>query len=252
MFFGLNGAAAIITGAAGGMGTASARRLAREGCSIFDVDANAESLRRLTETLASEGLTEITPCVCDVTREEDANAAVAQCIEKYGKVSILVNIAGIITHRLLKDMPTREWQRVLDVNLNGVMFFCRAVLDDMIANRYGKIINMTSQAGVVGGSRERTHYSASKAGIIGLSRCLANEVAEYGINVNCIAPGIIKTPMTAGFTPKQTAAYLQKIPLGRFGEADDIAKMVEFLASDGSDYLTGQVYNVSGGWLRVS
>ena len=166
-------------------------------------------------------------------------------------MDILVNIAGIYTDCLLKDMNYDEWRRTMDINVDSVMFFCRAVLPSMLTKRHGKIINMSSQAGV-SGSVTHTHYSASKAAIIGLSRSLAREVADCGINVNCIAPGIIRTPMTAHYTPEQAANFMAKIPMGRFGEADDVAKVIEFLASDGSDYLTGQVYNVTGGWLMVS
>jgi len=251
MFGGLKDTVAIISGAGGGMGTAAARRLAKEGCKIFAVDFNEAALTRMMETLAAEGLTEITPYVCDATKEDEVDAAVATCIETYGKVSILVNIAGIYAHALLKDMTYTQWKQTMDINLDSVMFFCRAVLPNMLENQYGKIINMSSQAGVVG-SVTHTHYSASKAAIIGLSRALAREVATDGINVNCIAPGIIKTPMTAHYTQEQIDNFTSKIPMQRFGEADDVAKVIEFLASDGSDYLTGQVFNVTGGWLMLS
>jgi len=233
------------------MGTASVRRLAKEGCRVFAVDFNQNALDRMMETLSDEGLTGITPYVCDATDEVQVNVAVEKCIEIYGKVTVLINIAGIYTDCLLKDMTYDEWKRTMDINVNSVMFFCRAVLPNMIKNKCGKIINMASQAGI-SGSVTHTHYSASKAAIIGLSRSLAREVALDGINVNCIAPGIIRTPMTAHYTPEQVNSFLAKIPMGKFGEADDVAKVIEFLASDGSDYLTGQVFNVTGGWLMVS
>lgn len=251
MFSGLKGSVAIISGAAGGMGTASVLRLAREGCKVFAVDMSKEALDRLMEKVTSEGLCDVYPYVCEATNEDEVNAAVAKCIEIYGKVSILVNIAGIYTDCLFKDMTFDEWSHTMDININSVMFFCRAVLPNMLDNKHGKIINMASQAGVVG-SVKHTHYSASKAAIIGMSRSLAREVAEDGINVNCIAPGIIKTPMTARYTPEQVENFMSKIPMHRFGEADDVAKVIEFLASDGSDYLTGQIFNVTGGWLMLS
>ena len=251
MFSGLKDAVAIISGAGGGMGTAAALRLAREHCKIFAVDLCPEALKGLEERFRQEHLDGLIPCACDATREDEVERAVEQCIQACGGVDILVNIAGIYTDCLLKDMNYDEWRRTMDINVDSVMFFCRAVLPSMLKKRHGKIINMASQAGV-SGSVTHTHYSASKAAIIGLSRSLAREVADCGINVNCIAPGIIRTPMTAHYTPEQAANFMAKIPMGRFGEADDVAKVIEFLASDGSDYLTGQVYNVTGGWLMVS
>lgn len=251
MFSGLKDSVAIISGAAGGMGTASVLRLAKEGCKIFAVDMSQNALDRMMDTVSAEGLTNVYPYVCDATNEDEVNAAVAKCIELFGKVSILVNIAGIYTDCLFKDMTFDEWSHTMDININSVMFFCRAAITNMLENKHGKIINMASQAGVVG-SIKHTHYSASKAAIIGMSRSLAREVAEDGINVNCIAPGIIKTPMTARYTPEQVENFMSKIPMHRFGEADDVAKVIEFLSSDGSDYLTGQVFNVTGGWLMLS
>lgn len=251
MFSGLKDSVAIISGAAGGMGTASVLRLAKEGCKIFAVDMSQNALDRMMDTVSAEGITNVYPYVCDATNEDEVNAAVAKCIELFGKVSILVNIAGIYTDCLFKDMTFDEWSHTMDININSVMFFCRAAITNMLENKHGKIINMASQAGVVG-SIKHTHYSASKAAIIGMSRSLAREVAEDGINVNCIAPGIIKTPMTARYTPEQVENFMSKIPMHRFGEADDVAKVIEFLSSDGSDYLTGQVFNVTGGWLMLS
>lgn len=251
MFQGLKDSVAIISGAGGGMGAAATRRLLKEECKVFAIDANEDALKKMLEMLSAEELKNITVHVCDATNEQQVNFSVKKCIEIYGKISILVNIAGIYTDCLLKDMTTEEWNRTMTVNLNSVMYFCRAVLPNMMENKYGKIINMASQAGI-SGSITHTHYSASKAAIIGLSRSLAREVALDNINVNCIAPGIIRTPMTAHYTPEQIDNFISKIPMKRFGEADDVAKVIEFLASDGSDYLTGQVFNVTGGWLMVS
>ena len=233
------------------MGTAAAIRLAREGCRIFAVDISEAALGKLMCRMENEGLDGVVPYCCNATEEQEVAAAVKKCADTFGKVSILVNIAGIYTDCLLKDMTFDEWKTTMDANVNSVMFFCRAALPYMLENQYGKIINMSSQAGVQG-SAAHTHYAASKAAIIGLSRSLAKEVAENGITVNCIAPGIIKTPMTARYTPQQVKDFMEKIPMRRFGEADDVAKVIEFLASDGGDYLTGQVFNVTGGWLLVS
>lgn len=251
MFAGLKDSVAIISGAAGGMGCATVRRLAKEGCKVFAVDISESALQTMMDCMKNDRLTGITPHMCNATDETEVAAAVEKCISIYGKISILINIAGIYTDCLLKDMTYDEWKHTMDINVNSVMFFCRDVLPHMLSNQRGKIINMASQAGVIG-SITHTHYAASKAAIIGLSRSLAREVAEMGINVNCIAPGIIKTPMTARYTPQQVDNFMEKIPMRRFGEADDVAKVIEFLASDGSDYLTGQVFNVTGGWLMLS
>lgn len=249
MFSGLKDSVAIISGAAGGMGSATARRLAQEGCNVFAVDLSQPALDRMVKSL--EDPPGVVPHVCDATKEDQVNDAVDRCVRLFGKVDILVNIAGIYTDRLMKDMDFAEWQHTMDINVNSAMFFCRAALPHMLERHYGRIINMASQAGVVG-SVMHAHYAASKAAIIGMSRSIAREVAQEGITVNCIAPGIIRTPMTARYTPEQRENFLSKIPMGRFGEADDVAKVIEFLASDGGGYLTGQVYNVTGGWLMLS
>lgn len=251
MFSGLKGSVAIINGAAGGMGTQTAIRLGREGCKIFAVDMSEEKLKILKEKLAGLGITEITTCICNSAKEEDVNRAVATCLATYGTITILFNVAGIYKDCLLKEMTTQEWQQTMDINLNSMFFFCRAAVPTMIHNQYGKIINVASQAGVQG-SVTHAHYSASKAAIIGMSRSLAKEVAKDHICVNCLAPGIIRTPLTNHYTPEQEENFMRQIPMHRFGEPDDVAKVVEFLASDGSDYLTGQVFNITGGWLMVS
>lgn len=251
MFQGLKDSVALITGAAGGLGKASARRLAREGCKIFAVDMSAAGLEQLRQELAAEGLDQVTTAVCNAAREEEVNAVIAQCLDTYGTVTILLNTAGIYKDCLMQDMTLAQWKETMEVNLDSIFLFCRGVLPAMLKNQYGKIINLTSQAGIQG-SVTHAHYAASKAAIVGMSRSLAKEVAPHHICVNCIAPGIIRTPMTAHYTPEKAESFARQIPMGRFGEADDVAKMVEFLASDGSDYMTGQVYNVTGGWLLIS
>jgi 3-oxoacyl-[acyl-carrier protein] reductase len=243
--------AAIITGAAGGIGKQSARRLARAGCPIFAMDLSAEGLAAMQAELAGEGLTQVHTYACNAAREDAVQAAIAKCLEVYGNIATLVNTAGIYQERRLEEMTLAEWKQTMEVNVDSVFLLCRGVLPAMRANGYGKIINLTSQAGVQG-SACHAHYAASKAAIIGLSRSLAKEVAAEHISVNCIAPGIIRTPMTAHYTPEQAASFTRQIPMGHFGDPDEVAKVVEFLASDGSDYLTGQVYNVTGGWLLIS
>ena len=251
MFNGLKESVAIITGAGGGLGKAEAKRLAKEGCKIFAVDIMEPGLEKMKAEFAAEGLNDVYTYVCDGSKEEEVKAAIAKCLEVYGDITILVNNAGIYTHHLVEEMSFEDWDATMKCNLYSVFYFCREVLATMKKNHYGKIINLASQAGV-SGSVTHAHYAASKGGIISFSRSLALEVAKDRINVNCVAPGIIKTAMTAKYTPEQEANFTRQIPLGYFAEPDEVAKVVEFLASDGSDYLTAQVYNVTGGWLRIS
>lgn len=251
MFHGIKDSVAIITGAGGGLGKAEAKRLAREGARIFAVDIIEAGLSAMQSELAEEGFTDVYTYVCDGSREADVKAAVAQCLKVYGDITILVNNAGIYTDHYVEEMSFEDWDETMKSNLYSVFFFCREVLPVMKKNHYGKIINLASQAGV-SGSITHAHYSASKGGIISFSRSLALEVAKDAINVNCIAPGIIKTRMTAKYTQEQRENFERQIPLGYFAEPDEVAKVVEFLASDGSNYLTAQVYNVTGGWLRIS
>lgn len=251
MFQGIKDSVAIITGAGGGLGKAEAKRLAREGAKIFAIDIMEAGLAAMKAELAEEGLTEVQTYVCDGSKEEEVKAAVAECLRIYGDITILINNAGIYTDHYVEEMRLEDWDETMKSNLYSVFFFCREVLPAMKKNHYGKIINLASQAGV-SGSITHAHYAASKGGIISFSRSLALEVAKDAINVNCVAPGIIKTRMTAKYTPEQAANFKRQIPLGYFAEPDEVAKVVEFLASDGSDYLTAQVYNVTGGWLRIS
>lgn len=251
MFNGLKDSVAIITGAGGGLGKAEALRLAKEGTKIFAVDIMEAGLTAMKEEFSAQGLNDVYTYVCDGSKEDEVKSAVAKCLEVYGDITILVNNAGIYTHHLVEEMSFDDWDETMKANLYSVFYFCREVLATMKKNHYGKIINLASQAGV-SGSVTHAHYSASKGGIISFSRSLALEVAKDNINVNCVAPGIIKTRMTAKYTPEQTENFTRQIPLGYFGEPDEVAKVVEFLASDGSNYLTAQVYNVTGGWLRIS
>lgn len=251
MFNGLNGRVALVTGAAGGIGKASAKRLSLEGCKIFAVDISETALKAMAEEFKSEGLAPIKTMVVDMSSETEVNACVNACHEIYGNIDINVNAAGIYNDALVVDMSLETFRETMNVNLESIFLINKAVVPIMMKNGYGRIINLASQAGV-SGSVTHAHYAASKAAIIGFSRSLAKEVVEYGITVNCLAPGIIKTAMTNRYTPEQVKSFMDKIPMKRFGEPDDVAKVIEFIASDGADYMTGQVFNVTGGWLLIS
>lgn len=251
MFGGIKDSVAIVTGAGGGIGKAEIKRLAREGAKIFAVDISEKGLEVMKKEMESEGYQNIYTYVCDGSNEDEVKNAVRKCIDVYGDITILINNAGIYTHHLVEEMSTEDWDETMKCNLYSVFYFCREVIPVMKKNKHGKIINLTSQAGV-SGSITHAHYSASKGGVISFSRSLALELAKDGINVNSVAPGIIKTKMTENYTQEQIDNFTRQIPLGYFGEPDEVGKVVEFLASDGSNYLTAQVYNVTGGWLRIS
>ncbi len=251
MFGGLKDKVALVTGAAGGIGKASAKRLSKEGCKIFAVDISEKALQIMKDEFAAEGLGEIETMVVDMSNEEEVKSCVQACVDRFGTVDINLNTAGIYNDALVVDMSLEVFQQTMDVNLKSIFLINRAVAPIMMEKHYGRIINTSSQAGV-SGSITHAHYSASKAAIIGFSRTLARELAPYNVTVNCLAPGIIKTAMTNRYTPEQAQNFMAKIPLGRFGEPDEVAKVVEFVASDGGDYLTGQVFNITGGWLMIS
>ena len=176
---------------------------------------------------------------------------VAKCVEVFGRIDILVNCAGIYKDVLFKDMTDEQWHQTINIDLNGVYNCTKAVTDVMIEQKYGRIISLTSQAAVQG-SVLHSHYSAAKAGIIGLTVSLARELAEFNIRVNCIAPGIIATKMVEQGAKERGDMWMANIPLKRFGTPDEVANVVLFLASDYSSYMTGQTLNVTGGWLLHS
>jgi 3-oxoacyl-[acyl-carrier protein] reductase len=182
----------------------------------------------------------------DVSNQESIEAGVKAVLERFGKVEILVNNAGITRDSLMMSMKRSDWDLVLDINLTGAFLLTQALLRPMIKNRWGRIVNMASVVGRAGQAGQ-VNYAASKAGLIGLTRSLAREVASRGINVNAVAPGYIETPMTAVLDEKVSAAMLATIPLGRRGTDLDIARAVKFLVSEDSSYITGHVLDVNGG-----
>ena len=176
------------------------------------------------------------------------NALFARAVEEYGFIDTLVNNAGIAQQKLFTDLTDEDWQAMIDVNLGGTFRTCRAALPEMIRQKRGTIINISSMWGQVGASCE-VAYSAAKAGVIGLTKALAKEVAPSGITVNCIAPGAIRTPMLDCFTEEDLAALAEETPVGRIGTPEDVAAACVFLASDGARFITGQVLGVNGGFV---
>ena len=241
----LQGRIALVTGGAQGIGRAIAEELAAAGAVIVLADVNEAKLAETVAEMKAQGI-DASAFTVNVSSQESIEAGSKAIIEKFGKVEILVNNAGITRDNLMMSMKRAEWDLVLSINLTGAYLLTQAVLRPMIKNRWGRIVNMASVVGRAGQAGQ-VNYAASKAGLIGLTKSLAREVASRGITVNAVAPGYIETPMTAVLDEKVSAAMLATIPLGRRGTDQDIANAVKFLASDAASYITGHVLDVNGG-----
>ena len=242
----LKGKAAIITGGVRGIGKAIAREFCENGADVLlCYRSNDEQARKTAEELAGFG-TRIELLKGDVVDPETAKAAVAKAKECFGRVDILVNNAGITRDKLLMRMSDTDFTDVISANLNGSFYFLSAAAKVMIKQKSGRIINLSSVAGVKGNPGQ-VNYSASKAGVVGMTMSAAKELGRRGITVNAIAPGFIDTDMTAVMTDDQKAKAAEAISLGRTGKPEDVAKTALFLASDGASYITGQTICVDGG-----
>ena len=237
---------ALVTGASRGIGKAIALSLASQGAKVaINYSSSDTAALEVCETIRKNGGTaEIFKAQVNV--EEEVEAMFSSIEEKLGSVDILVNNAGITKDNLLMRMKTQEWDSVIDVNLKGAFLCTRRALKGMMKARYGKIINISSVVGFSGNAGQ-FNYSATKAGIVGMTKSAALELASRGIRVNAVAPGFIETDMTASLTDDVKAAYMEKIPLKSLGKAEDIAQAVIYLASPMSDYMTGQTLHLNGG-----
>ena len=247
--FSLEGRVAIVTGGAQGIGRAIALDLAEGGASIALTDMRAPKLDEVVKEIEDKGGKAMRFCV-DVTDLEAVQKMVDQILEAWGKVDILVNNAGITRDSLVMRMKIEDWQAVLKTNLDGSFYCIRAVLPSMVRQRYGRILNIASvvaQAGNVG----QANYISSKAGIIGLTKAVAAEVARRNITVNAVAPGFIATSMTENLPPEVKEKMLSLIPMGRMGTDSEIAAAVRFLVSEEARYITGHVLNVNGGMFMA-
>jgi len=242
----LNDKSALVTGASGGIGSAIARKLHAAGAKVALSGTRQEPLERLSEELGERAY--ILPCnLSDMAAVE---VLPKQAIETLGSLDILVNNAGITRDNLFMRMSDEEWQSVIDVNLTATMKLCKGALRGMMKSRWGRIINISSIVGATGNPGQG-NYAASKAGMVGMSKSLAYEVASRGITVNVVAPGFIATAMTDKLADDRKEAILAQIPAGRMGAAEDIASAVAFLASDGSGYVTGSTLHVNGGMAMI-
>ncbi|HZP53638.1 glucose 1-dehydrogenase [Actinocrinis sp.] len=245
------GKVAIVTGAAQGIGAAIARRLANEGAKVGVVDLTADRAQGTVDQIVKDG-GEAFAVGADVSKTADVQAAVAAVVEEFGRIDILVNNAGITRDNLLFKMSDEDWDSVIAVNLRSAFLMSRECQKHFVAQKYGKIVSLSSRSAL--GNRGQANYSASKAGIMGLTSTLAIELGPFGVNVNAVAPGYIATDMTdatarrVGFEPEKfREAAAQMTPVRRVGTPEDIAAAVAFLAADESSFISGQTIQVNGG-----
>lgn len=244
--FDLSGMTALVTGASGGIGSAVARALAGQGARVALSGTREEALKGVQAEIGGE--TVILPA--NLSDAAAVDALVPQAVEAMGKLDILINNAGVTRDNLAMRMKDEEWSDVIRINLEAAFRLARAALKPMMRARHGRIISVTSVVGATGNPGQ-ANYAASKAGLVGMSKALAQEVASRGITVNCIAPGFIASPMTDALPDAQKEALLGRIPLGKLGEGADVAAAAVYLASREAQYVTGQTIHVNGGMAMI-
>jgi 3-oxoacyl-[acyl-carrier protein] reductase len=241
----LKGKIALVTGAAQGIGKAVTLLLARHGADVIVADVNLEKAEETAREVQSLGQQSMAVKL-DVTRLQDVEATIEAALQRFGKIDILINNAGIARDKLILRMTEEDWDAVLAVNLKGTFNCTKVVIKHMSKQRSGKIVNIASVVGEMGNPGQ-ANYAASKAGVIGFTKTIAREFAQRGINVNAIAPGYIQTPMTDALPEKAKEELKRMIPMERLGQPEDVAQAVLFLVSEASGYVTGNVLKVNGG-----
>ena len=239
---------ALITGASKGIGAATAIMFAQNGYDvIINYCSSAESAILLEKSLKENGFSALS-YMADVSKSNDVKRMVNDVIERYGKIDVLINNAGIAQQKLFTDITDEDWERIVSINLTGTFNCCRAVIPHMVSRKSGSIINTSSIWGMTGASCE-VHYSAVKAGIIGMTKALAKELGPSGIRVNCVAPGVINTRMNANLSVSDLEGLADETPLGRLGTTNEVASTSLFLASNAAEFITGQVISPNGGFV---
>lgn len=246
MMFDLTGKTALVTGATGGLGAAIAKALHQQGATVALSGTRENVLNDLKDALGDRA--HVVPA--NLSDPEAVEALVPAAVEAMGSVDILVNNAGITRDNITMRMKDEEWAAVIDVNLTAAFRLARACMRGMMKKRSGRIIGITSIVGVTGNAGQ-ANYAAAKAGMIGMTKSIAQELATRGITANCIAPGFIESPMTDALTDKQKEGILASVPAGKLGTADDIAAAAVYLASDEAGYLTGQTLHINGGMAMI-
>src|SRR3989339_339372 len=237
---------ALITGGAQGIGRAIADKLANEGAKIVIVDVMEDAAKKTAEEISKEKNVESLSLKIDVSSSQETDEMVKKTVEKFGKIDIIINNAGITRDNLLVRMSDEEWDKVIAINLKGVFNCSKAAAKVMMKQRSGKIVNIASVVGLMGNAGQ-VNYSASKGGVIALTKTLARELASRNINVNAVAPGFIKTAMTDKLSDEAKKKLTDIIPLNRLGEPSDVANAVKFLCTDESSYITGEIISINGG-----
>jgi 3-oxoacyl-[acyl-carrier protein] reductase len=246
MMFDLSGRTAVVTGGAQGIGEGIVERLALAGAQVAIVDLKFDQARDVADRLGKKGLKAFGGQV-DVSDRVSVEKMIRFVLDQAGQIDILVNNAGIAGRAApIWEQTDQDWQRVIDINLSGVFYCCRAAIPHMLERGYGRIVNIASLAGKEG-NPNMTAYSASKAGVIAISKSIAKEVAEYDICVNSVTPTVIRTPILDQLTEEQVEYMTSRIPRGRTGTVEEVAAVVHFLASSDCSFVTGQAYDVSGG-----
>jgi 3-oxoacyl-[acyl-carrier protein] reductase len=241
----LAGRVAIVTGGTRGIGLAIARLLAEDGASVVVSGRDAARLDAAVKELEALG-GPVLGVAADASKREDVERLIEAARERFGRIDVVVNNAGMTRDQLLVRMKDDDWDQVLDTNLRGVFLMTRAAAKVMMRQKSGRIINISSTAGAMGNPGQ-VNYSAAKAGVIGLTKAAARELAHWNILVNAVAPGLIETDMTAAVPAEAREVLLQQVPLKRIGRAGEVAEVVRFLAGDGASYITGQTIHVNGG-----
>lgn len=245
MKFNLNNKIAIVTGASQGIGKIIAFELAKSGAHVACISRNKKAIESIVDEITING-GQASSFPCDISDSDTLSEIITEIIKENSRIDILVNNAGITKDSLLMRMSIEQWDDVINTNLKGAFHCTKAVVRYMMKNKFGRIINITSIVGLTGNAGQ-ANYAASKAGLIGMTKSIAKEVASRGITANCIAPGWIETSMTDKLSGEVKNEFLSHIPVGRIGSPDDIANAVIFLASDEAGYITGQTITVDGG-----